>query len=75
LDAGKRGGAGAHAGQVQPRFGCVDHAWQAGEGQVAAQDAMRPGPGEGGNKFAGAGHPLTVAHRGAAPDILQRRAP
>jgi hypothetical protein len=34
---------------------------------------MRPGPGEGGNKLASAGHPLTVAHCGAAPDTLQRR--
>ena len=50
------------AGEIEPRFRGVHHAGQAGKGQVAAQNAVRPAPFQSGEELLRAGHLTTVAH-------------
>jgi hypothetical protein len=71
IDAGEPVVAEGHTGQVQAGFGRVDHARQAREGQVAAQNPVWPTSGERGHELAGLRHPLTVAHSGGAPGALR----
>ena len=50
------------AGQIQPGFRRVHHAWQSGKGQVTTQNPVRATAAEGGDELADAGHPSTLAH-------------